>query len=169
MLDRLLIDENVPKDENIASILKLAKSICDKLLQEKLDCDLANYKYDFSEPISELGLEEELITHLLEDYIYQIFNSYKSFVFIVQNLENVESEAKETYLNELKDLAHKNLGVARNLRVYDAQFLLTELMNNNSDIEHVKDCIEALMACAFKLNPAYAYGILKLRQIKGKL
>jgi len=168
MLERLLIDENVSKDENIASILKLAKSICNDLLKDKIECDLLTYKYDFEEPMNELGLEEELITHLLEDYIYQVFSSYKNFNSILQSIKKSDSSEIETHVSDLKNLAHKNLGVARNLRIYDAQFLLTELMSNNTDVDYLKNCVEALMACAFKLNPPYAYGVLKLRQIKEK-
>jgi hypothetical protein len=68
----------------------------------------------------------------------------------------------DEYLVDLKNLAHKNLGVARNLRIEDAQVLLSELMYNHTDFEYLKNCIEALMACTFKLNPPYAYDVLKL-------
>ena len=166
MLDKVIIDDTVSKDDNIASILKLAQSVCDKVIEHKQEEFSPTYVFDYSKPAHELGLEEELIAQLIEDYIYQIFNSYNSFRTILDNISKSEEKDLDVHLIELKNLAHKNLGVARNLRIEDSQILLSELMNNHTDIEYLRKCVEALMGCSFKLNPSYAYDVLKLKKVK---
>ena len=166
MLDKVVIDDKISKDDNIASILKLAQSVCDEVIKHKDEEFSSSYVYDYSKPARELGLEEELIAQLIEDYIYQVFNSYDHFREILDNIFNSDEEHLDEHLIELKNLAHKNLGVARNLRIDDAQILLSELMNNHTDFVYLRKCVEALMGCSFKLNPAYAFGILRLKKIK---
>lgn len=169
MLNRVEIDDTISKEDNIASILKLARSICSDVFGHKDDSNLSTYQYDYSKPAEELGLDEELIVQLIEDYISQIFKAYQNFSDILDSVSQLEGERREELLKDLKALAHKNLGVARNLRIGDAQTLLYELMNNHEDIEYLKYCTEALMACAFRLNPSYAYDVLKLKQLKSLL
>ncbi|WP_373070130.1 hypothetical protein [Sulfurimonas sp.] len=166
MLNKVVIDDTLSKDDNIASILKLAQSVCDQVIEHKQEDFSPTYVFDYSKPAHELGLEEELIAQLIEDYIYQVFNSYENFHKILDNVSTSDEQDLDEHLIELKNLAHKNLGVARNLRIEDSQILLTELMNNHTDIEYLKKCVEALMGCSFKLNPGYAYDVLKLKKIK---
>lgn len=169
MLDKIVIDDSLSKDENISSILKLAQSVCDEVANHKQVEFSPKYEFDYSKPAHELGLDEELISQLIEDYIHQIFNSYDHFREVLDNILDSQEEELAEHLIELKNLAHKNLGVARNLRIEDAQILLTNLMNNHTDFVYLKKCIEALIACAFKLNPKYAYDVLKLKKIKENL
>ena len=168
MLNRVEINEAISKEENIALILEVAQFICDSMFLEKKIPKISDYQYDFSEPIQELGLDKELIDHLIEDYISQIFKAYISFNLIIEDIV-ADGAKKEIAYKDLRNLAHKNLGVARNLRIHDSQILLTEIMNNNENIEHVKECVEALMACTFKLNPEYAFNMIKLKKVKEKL
>ena len=169
MLNRVFIDETISDEDNISSILILAQSICDDVFAQTHDSQSSIYKYDYSKPAEELGLDEELIVHLIEDYISQIFKTYKNFYLIIDRILDSAGLAKEKALKDLNNLAHKNLGVARNLRIYDAQILLSELMTNREDFKYLKECTEALVACAYKLNPEYGYHILKLNKLKTDL
>ncbi|MEJ2373430.1 MAG: hypothetical protein P8Y16_06520, partial [Sulfurimonas sp.] len=67
-----------------------------------------------------------------------------------------------------RELAHKNLGVARNLRIQDAQVLLYELMKKD-DLDYLVTCLEALKYCAIKLNPKRAYDTIRLMEVKSNL
>ncbi|QFR49477.1 hypothetical protein FJR48_06930 [Sulfurimonas lithotrophica] len=169
MLNKVEIDDTISKEDNIASILELAKSVCDNVFRDKETSFRIPYIYDYSIPANELGLDKKLIIQLIEDYISQIFKTYNMFHDSLENISKTIGSEKELKKLELKNLAHKNLGVARNLRIEDAQVLLTDLMNKHDDLEHLKRCIEALMACAFKLNPSYAYDVLKLKKVKDSL
>jgi len=169
MLNRVIIDDTISKEENVASILKLAQSICDGVSTHKQSLLPKEYVYDYSKPVDELGLDKELIIQLIQDYISQIFKSYNLFYEILEGLSQNQEALRESKSIELKNLSHKNLGVARNLRIDDAQVLLTYLMNNHENLEYLEEYIEALMACAFKLNPSYAYDVLKLKKVKDAL
>jgi len=169
MLDKVIIDDTVSKEDNMASILNLSKSVCFKVFKNNPDTSLQSYIYDYSKPALELGLDVGLIVQLINDYITQIFKSYTTFHEAIQSLKDADDSEKEEMRNNLKNLAHKNLGVARNLRVYDAQVLLTDIMNKHDNLEYLKQCVEALMACAFKLNPSYAYDVLRLKKVKDSL
>jgi hypothetical protein len=169
MLNTFKIDDSISKEENILQIKKTAESICEEVFQNNNSFQFSNYKYDYSIPANELGLEEELIAQLIEDYISQVFSSYKAFNTILEDMIKADKEHLDECLIELKNLAHKNIGVAKNLRIQDAQILLVELMNNCTDVKYLKKCIDALMSCAFKLNPTYAFDVLKLKHIKNKL
>jgi len=166
MLNRITIDNAISKEDNIASILKISESVCNKVFSKNDVSSYSNYTYDYNRPINELGLDEELISQLLEDYISQIFKTYDIFHNILDNITQTKGIDKEAKLIDLKNLAHKNLGVVRNLRIDDAQILLSDLMSNHQDIKHLRECVEALMGCAFKLNPDYAFNVLKLQKIK---
>lgn len=169
MLNRVIIDDTVSKEDNIASILNLSKSVCFKVFKNNPDTSLQTYTYDYSMPAHELGLDVGLIVQLIDDYISQIFKSYTTFHEAVQNLKDADGSEKEEMKNNLKNLAHKNLGVARNLRIKDAQVLLNDLMNKHDDIDYLVECVQGLMACAYKLNPSYAYDVLKLNEVKKSL
>jgi hypothetical protein len=166
MLKQVLIDDSISKEDNIASILKLAQSVCDDVIKHKKEEFSPSYVFDYSKPAQELGLDETLISQLIEDYIHQIFNAYEDFHKILENIYKADESDLDIYLVELKNLAHKNLGVARNLRIEDAQILLSTLMNNHTDYVYLEKCVEALMGCAFKLNPSYSFDVLRLKKIK---
>lgn len=169
MLDRVVIDDTISKEDNIKSILKLAQSICDEVFSNQKESSSSNYIYDYTKPVNELGLDKELIVQLLEDYISQVFKTYQNFHEIINDISTSDVEDKEIAQKELKNLAHKNLGVARNLRIDDAQLLLSDLMNKNDDLEYLKECVEGLMACTYKLNPSYAFNALRLIKVKNTL
>ena len=93
---RLLVDKS----------LKISKSFFKK-----------EYRYSDIEAVEELGLDEEMISHLIEDYVSQIIKAIVQFEHMIYKLQNQKDAKKELDFSEIRDLAHKNLGVARNLRV----------------------------------------------------
>ena len=65
----------------------------------------------------------------------------------------------------LRELAHKNLGVARNLRIYDAQKLLEKIMKED-DLDMIFLYLEGLFACVTILRPQYAFDTLRIIKVK---
>ena len=78
------------------------------------------------------------------------------------------SDIKTLDFENIRNLAHKNLGVARNLRIVDAQILLTILMKDD-DLDYMRVCAKALEISAMKLNPLCAYETLNLIKVKNSL
>jgi len=170
MLDKLNIDSNLSKDKKIKIVLEYAQEICDDVFKNRFNSSkLSNYVYSIVEAENELGLDEELITQLIEDYITQIFKANDKFKNLISSIYEKDGVDKNTKLNELHDLAHKNYGVVRNLHIKDAQILLNDLMSKHDDLNHLKDCVKALQACAYKLNPEYAFNTLSLIKLKKTL
>ena len=130
--------------------------------------EVHDYKYDVDEAVNELGLDSELIHQLVEDYVIQILKSKIQFVEHIDRLK-IDRE-NETQLNYdfIRELAHKNLGVARNLRIEDAIIFLNEMMIKD-DLEYLSKCAYALEACAIKLKPLCAYETMKLIKLKNSL
>ena len=167
MLNKLNINPSILKEEKVQIVLKHAQEICDDVFKNVFnDLELSNYKHDSVKTASELGLDKELVIQLIEDYITQIFKADGLFKKLIQNIREVDSINQKIKFIELHDLAHKNLGVVKNLRIKDAQILLTDLMKKHDDLNHLENCIKALQACAFKLNPEYAYNTLSLMKLK---
>ncbi len=165
MLGKLNIDSDLSKEKKIEIVLEYAQEICDDVFKNRFDnSKLSNYIYSVTEAENELGLEEELIIQLTEDYITQIFKASDVFKNLIHNIR--KNKDKKNKLIELRDLAHKNLGVVRNLHIKDAQVLLNDLLTKHDDLDHLEDCVKALNACAFKLNPEYAYNTLSIIKIK---
>ncbi|MBU0631453.1 hypothetical protein KKA17_02300 [bacterium] len=114
-----------------------------------------SYIYDPQEAIDELGISQELVDELVEDYVEQILRTFSEF-----NL-NLSFLWEKNFLNEpvdfgpLRDLAHKNLGVAKNLRIEDGISLLTEIKKQD-DLEIIAECLDLLISCAIKLKPKKA-------------
>jgi len=132
------------------------------------ELDICNYKFDYSLVVEELGLEKELIFQLLEDYIIQILKSKVIFLKYIKELQQTKVENSILDYGNIRNLAHKNLGVAKNLRIVDAQKLLTILMNED-DLEYMKLCIEGLEISAVKLIPLCAYETISLIKVKNSL
>ena len=65
----------------------------------------------------------------------------------------------------LRDLAHKNLGVARNLRIRNSEKLLEKIMTED-DLNYIEKCVECLFARAVLLKPNQVYQTIRLIQIK---
>lgn len=170
MLDKLNIDSALSKDKKVNIVLEYAQKICDDVFKNRFEnSELSNYKYDLCEAENELGLEKELISQLIEDYITQIFKANDTFKNLLSSIYEKNCVDKQNKLDELHDLAHKNLGVVRNLHIKDAQILINDLMIKHNDLNHLKDCVKALQACAFKLNPEYAFNTLSLIKLKKTL
>ena len=95
----------------------------------------------------------------------QIIKAIVQFEHMIYKLQNAKDAKKELDYTELRDLAHKNLGVARNLRIKDAVILLDDLMNKD-ELEYLFLCIEVLQASAVRINPKCAFNTIKLIEVK---
>jgi len=157
--------ENTDLRNAIDVILKEGNTFLDENLE---DLDISTYKYNINTAIDDLGLDEELIEQLLEDYIIQILKSNLSFYSYIEELQKSKSEGKTLDFEDIRNLAHKNLGVARNLRIEDAQKLLSVLLKDD-DLEYMQLCAKALEITAVKLNPLCAYETLNLIKVKNSL
>jgi len=163
------------KEKRQRKNLALRRSI-DKLLDEGdlflknyLDSlDISNYRYDITEAVDGLNLEEDVIHQLVEDYIIQILKSKITFYKYIQDLKKENLENKPLDYTDIRNLAHKNLGVVKNLRIKDAQKLLETIMKED-DLDYLRLCIKALEISAVKLNPLCAYQTLNLIQVKNSL
>ena len=119
-----------------------------------------NYCYSDAEAVEELGLDSELIDQLLEDYVVQIIKSSTLFQEYLKNLKHLKKEHNgELDFTEFRELVHKNLGVARNLRIKDSEQILKELMKHES-LDEIEVYLGILEACAIKLKPKSAYEAL---------
>ena len=162
MFKNLNLSKKLSKEEEIEKMLSAANAACKSIsTQGLLNLDIEDYTYSTKEAIEELGLDEELIQQLLEDYVSQIIKSITQFR---EHISILESKKNLDY-TPIRELAHKNLGVARNLRIKDAEKLLYELMKKD-DVNHLNDCLIALELCAIKLKPICAYETLQLIKIK---
>ena len=157
--------ENIVLRKTIDIILKDGNTFLDENIK---DLDISKYKYNINTAVNDLGLDRELIRQLLEDYIIQILKSNLSFYSYIEKLQKSKSEGKILDFENLRNLAHKNLGVARNLRIEDAQKLLSILLKDD-DLEYMQLCVKALEITAVKLNPLCAYETLNLIEVKNSL
>jgi len=150
-------------------LLDEAKKTCLKLSTTELNqLQIGNYKYEAKDAIEELGITSDLVHQLVEDYVVQIIKSEVHFLNIINELKKDEQNQKELDYTELRELIHKNLGVARNLRIKDAQTILEEMMGKE-DLIYLSYAVNALYACAVKLKPTCAYDTIKLIEIKNSL
>ncbi|MFA5234393.1 MAG: hypothetical protein WC390_08350 [Sulfurimonas sp.] len=141
----------------------------DIFIKQKLGhLDICDYRYDIGEAVVELSLEEETVRQLIEDYVIQILKSKISFYKYIQELKKDTLENKPLDYTNIRNLAHKNLGVVRNLRIKDAQKLLEVIMRED-DLDYIRLCVKALEISAVKLNPLCAYETLKLIAVKNSL
>jgi len=162
MFNKMNFSKKVSKEEEIAKMLNAANAACHSMFENELSfLNISQYKYSTAEAVEELGLDEELVHQLLEDYVGQIL---KSVTLFREDISDIEDRVDLDY-TPLRELAHKNLGVARNLRIKDAEKLLYELMKKD-DLEHLRYCLVALELCAIKLKPICAYDTLHLMKIK---
>lgn len=153
-----VIQRREKRNQEIRALVDKAKKVCSTFFDTE-------YKYETSAAIEELGLDEELIHQLVDDYIAQIIKSVLQFEEMLYDLQSRKDAKEELDYTPFRDLAHKNLGVARNLRIKDAEIILNELMKKD-DLEYLFLCIEVLRACAILLNPIYAFNTIKLIEVK---
>lgn len=169
MLKKFNFFKNSSHKEPIDATLEDANSLCDEMLTKELShLKIPLQKYTTDEAVEELGLDEELVHQLLEDYVAQVIKASLQFENYLKELYDKKEDLKEDDWGKFRDLAHKNLGVARNLRIKDAEILLTELMTHD-DFEYLHNCLDALRACSIKLKPECAYKTLKLIEVKSSL
>lgn len=120
----------------------------------------SEYIYCKQEAVEETGLDEEQIQELVEEYVIQMINAVDQFEEFIYTLQNNADAKKELDYTPLRDLAHKNLGVARNLRIKNAEKILNEMMVIE-DLQELYIRVETLRACAVLLKPDFAFNTLK--------
>ena len=166
MLNKIDLDKDSLEDEKVLKFLEENSALCDELVSGKLEFpDISDYEHSIGVAVEELGLDDDLINKLTEDYVAQIIKSEVLFFKYLNKLKEQQSHNEALDYTSFRELAHKNLGVARNLRIEDAKKLLQELMVED-DLEHLETCLKALVACAVKLKPKLAYDILNLIEVK---
>lgn len=169
MLNKLKFFIKSSHEHSVEELLQDAENVC-ALLEKGLLCDLNiyDYKYDISIAVGELGLDKELVGQLVDDYVAQIIKAVVQFEDYLIILHDLQDKHDNLDYTAFRELAHKNLGVARNLRIKDAEILLNELMKQDN-LDYLLACLEALKACAVRLSPKYAYDTLKLIEVKNSL
>lgn len=152
------IERRKLKNRAVRFLVQKAQKMCFDYFGE-------DYEYSPVKAIDELGVDLDLIEHLIEDYVIQIIKSgpvFKEYLDILKKAK--ETNQKLDYTN-FRNLAHKNLGVARNLRIEDSEKILVDLLQKD-DLAYLEHSLEILKACTIKLNPVSAYDALYLIQIK---
>jgi len=149
------------------------KARAQKLYQEIISknfahLDILEYSYVNDEAMQELGLDEELVNELVEDYVTQIIKALLQFEEELKKVQEIKEKGFMPDFTTFTELVHKNLGVARNLRIKDAQLILSEMMHSQ-DLEYLYLCLCALEASAIRLKPVCAYKTYKLIEIKSSL
>lgn len=161
--------KKVSNVQAIKESLDRAKATCKRLATTELKyLKIGTYKYTADEAMRELGVSSELIHQLVEDYVIQILKTETHFLAYIKELKSNQNENKELDYIKFRELVHKNLGVARNLRIKDAEVIL-EAMMKNDDLEYLTLCLEALRAHAIKLKPTCAHNTIKLIELKSSL
>lgn len=167
MLEKLGFKKKSLHTKEFDNYLKTAKEVSNRLLQDELkELGIHGYVYSPGMAVEELGLDNGLVQDLIEDYVTQIIKNVPDFKNHIDRLKTARDVANS--FQPLRDLAHKNLGVAKNLRILDAQKILNELMKKE-DLEYLNKCVDALEACAIILNPKVAHKVYKLQQVKTNL
>ncbi len=149
------------KNKEIRALVDEAQAKCEEFFE-------TNYYYNDSEAVEELGLDSELIEQLVEDYVIQIIKSSTLFKEHLQRLKAESQPLSDEDYRDFRELAHKNLGVARNLRIKDSEEILTKLMHQDN-LDELEVYLSILEACAIKLKPLCAYNTLELIKIKQML
>lgn len=157
-------------EDSLDITIKNADRVCKKIISEQLQALNIDpeYEYTTQEAVNELGIDDALVHQLVEDYVVQIMKSILQFDAKLDTLQKSLELGRVLDYTPLRELAHKNLGVARNLRIKNAEVLLYELMKKE-DIEYLAICLEALRMCSIRLKPECAYRTLKLIEIKNLL
>lgn len=155
--------------ENMQQMLLDAIDVSGTLFTDDLKTlDIYNYKYEPAIAVEELGLDLELVNQLVDDYVNQILKANIDFIKYLDKLQDDKDNDIELDYTELRELAHKNLGVARNLRIEDARKLLYRIMKED-DLDYVFKCIKGLAAATVILRPKSSYNTLKLMKIKDSI
>lgn len=153
-----IIDRRKLKNKAVRFLFQKAQKMC---------LDYLKYEYEYSpaEAIEELGVDIELVDHLVEDFVVQIIKSDSMYREHLEVLKASKANNQELDFRDFRNLVHKNLGVARNLRIKDSSKVLEDMFKND-DLVYLEHLLEVLKACAITLNPVSAYDALYLIQIK---
>lgn len=163
------IEKRLQKDSHLRSSIDKMLAEGEAFFEHNLtSLNISGYRYDINEAVEELALEEEIIAQLVEDYIIQILKSNILFYKYIQKLKEDKSKGEFLDYTNIRNLAHKNLGVVRNLRIKDAIKILEEMMKER-DLEHLELCVKALEISAVRLDPETAYETIKLIRVKNFL
>ncbi len=146
------------KNRAVRFLVQKAQKVCFDYFGE-------DYEYSPSKAVEELGVDLDLVDHLVDDYVVQIIKSDTFFREYLRELKEAKKENKPLDYTKFRNLAHKNLGVARNLRIEDSESLLVDLLKKD-DLAYLERSLEVLKASVIKLNPVSAYDALYLIQIK---
>jgi hypothetical protein len=153
--------DNLTKEQEIQDVLSAYSKLCKDITnKEFIELDICDYKYTTDEAVKELCIDQETIAVILNEYIKQVFESLFIFEIMLKKLKLDSSLNKELDFTKIQELAHKNLGVARNLRIKDAEKLLTIVMHNK-DLELIEICLDMLQFTTIKLDPDMAYNMIK--------
>lgn len=167
-----MIDYREKREQKNAELRRNIDKLLDEgsfFIQKNFEhLDISNYRYQINEAVYELYLDEETISELVKDYVVQILKSKIIFYKHIHELKRDNLEGRDLDYTDIRNLAHKNLGVARNLRIKDAQKLLEAIMQENN-LDYLRLCVKALEIGAVRLNPLCAYETLKLIEIKKSL
>jgi len=145
------------KENKLDTYLYKAKKFYAKAIVSELkDLELNSQTYSTDLAVEELGLDAELIESLVDDFVMQIIKYKPVFMMHIHNLAKQESAREVLDYQPLRDLAHKNLGVARNLRIINAQKILKDIMVEE-DFDYLAYCVEVVEAYAITLRPEIAY------------
>ena len=153
-----LVENRKQKNSEIREMVQKSKDKCTFFFQN-------DYIYNNEKAVEELGVDAELIDQLLEDFVTQILSSNLSFRSFLITLKAEEKNLQELNYTPFKELVHKNLGVARNLRIKDAQEIL-ELLMKKENLDDLSILVDILEACAIKLKPIKSYETLQILKLK---
>lgn len=166
MFEKFGFTKELSKEEEIEKVFNDALKVCNNLFYGELsELNIGNYTYSDTEAVEELGLDGELVHQLLEDYVIQVLKSISQFTLYIDQLKSNKQNHMTLDYTPLRELAHKNLGVARNLRIKDAEKLLYVLMKQD-DLNYLQLTLKALESSAVCLKPSCAYDTLNLIKIK---
>ncbi|ABB44541.1 hypothetical protein Suden_1263 [Sulfurimonas denitrificans DSM 1251] len=162
-------EKRVPQNAHLRNKIDIMIKNGDIFIEKNfIHLDVLNYKYEIKEAVEELSLEEDIILELIEDYIVEILKSKILFYKYIDELKKDSVDKKNLNYSKIRDLAHKNLGVVKNLRIKDAQKFLEKIVVEEN-LDYLRLYAKALEISATKLNPLCAYETLKLIAIKETL
>lgn len=150
--------------KNTEDLFKSARRISKEIYIFDLE-SYGSYQYVGSIAMEALGIEEELLNELLDDYVVQII---RAIIILTQQLHRLNNQRKLNQtldFTELRELIHKNLGVARNLRIEDAEILL-KIMIEEDNLELIMTYIIRLLTTVILLDAKTSYEVLALINIK---
>jgi len=111
-----------------------------------------NYIYSPLEASQELDLEPKLIQQLVQEYVAQLLQANVTFSEYIKEFKLLQANNQEIDFTLFKNLAHKNLGVARNLRIKDCEDILQKMMTEEK-LDYLGLLVDVLESCAIKLSP----------------